>query len=154
MRKLLFSAILISVSVLTSCGTSDDPNLNTESTDHSMATVDHHSFSNPSDARTTHLHLELAVDFDSRTLSGVARHHIDVQSGNTFILDSKFLHIDSITTGSGKEIPVDFELGSMDELLGTAIQIPVDASTKQVNVYYKTTDKSEALDWLSPNLTE
>lgn len=153
MNKSLFLAILSGVVLLSSCASSTDSNLTTEPTDNKGVIVDHHSFSNPSEARTKHLHLELNVDFDSRMLGGVARHRIEVHSGNTFILDSKFLQIDSVTIGSGKEVAVDFELGSMDELLGRAIQVPVDASTKQVNVYYKTTDKSEALDWLSPNLT-
>lgn len=125
-----------------------DQTRNTDSTE-----IDHHSFSEPTKARTTHLHLDLRIDFDTRTIGGVARHTIDVTSGETIVFDTKFLVIDSVTLGNGREQLVSFELGSLDELLGSSLTVPVTKATTQVNIYYKTTSQSEALDWLSPNLT-
>jgi leukotriene-A4 hydrolase len=40
-----------------------------------------------------------------------------------------------------------------DELLGTALKIKINDKTEKVTVFYKTTEKTEALDWLMPSQT-
>ena len=51
------------------------------------------------------------------------------------------------------ENKLDFTYLETDELLGTPLSIQLNDSSKSVKVYYKTTSKSEALDWLSSHQT-
>ena len=46
-----------------------------------------HSYANIEAAHTTHLHLDLAVDFEQKKLSGVARHQIENNKSSEIIFD-------------------------------------------------------------------
>jgi aminopeptidase N len=41
-----------------------------------------------------------------------------------------------------------------DSILGQPLLISIKPGTKYINIYYETTEKTEAIDWLAPNLTE
>lgn len=114
--------------------------------------VDKHSYANVADARTTHVHLDLAVDFDQRKISGSARHSIENISGtDVMIFDSHSLDIEKVTLDNGNE--VQFELGEHDELLGSSLVVSVLPETKEVTIYFSTSPDSKALQWLSPQQT-
>lgn len=115
---------------------------------------DTHSRSNFEDVKTTHIHLDLNVDFNQKLISGVARHEINnIAKVDEIIFDSKKLRIDKITLGKEQETETTFELTDNDELLGEALKVKIEPSTKFVNIYYSTTGNTEALGWMAPEKT-
>lgn len=114
---------------------------------------DSHSYANIEQIRTKHLHLDIDVDFDSKMISGVARHEMVDHEATTAIFDIKALDIQRVTLGKGNEIGTDFEIGDSDEILGRPLKVKIKPNTKYINIYYSTTDKTQALDWLDPALT-
>lgn len=112
---------------------------------------DEHSFANIDKVRITHLDLDIEVNFDKRQISGVANYDVENLGGDTMILDSKYLNIEKIVINDKDE--AKFVLGQEDELLGMPVVVPVPRDIKKMSVYYSTTDKSEALQWLSPEQT-
>ncbi len=114
---------------------------------------DSHSYSNTEEIRTKHLHLDLDVNFENQTIYGVARHEMVNKGTNTAIFDVKNLVIQKVTLGKEEEIETNYLLGEYDSLLGQPLSVTVDSSTTFVNIYYQTTDKCEALDWLAPSMT-
>jgi leukotriene-A4 hydrolase len=117
---------------------------------------DDHSYANLEQINTTHLHLDLEVDFSSQTIYGVARHRMHNRGADTAIFDIKGLLIQKVTLGAKKhEKETDFIIGPMDKdsLFGQALLVKVDSSTQLINIYYQTTQASAALDWLDTTLT-
>ncbi len=131
---------------------------NTNTTTELLAdsTYDDHSYSNLKKIRTTHLDLELDVNFNNKTIYGVARHTMENKGCDTAIFDIKGLQIQKITIGSkGHERETDFVIGNMDKdsILGQPLLVTVHHDTKFINIYYQTTEQSDALDWLEPEQT-
>ncbi len=119
------------------------------------SSLDNHSYANTNQIRTKHLHLDLDVDFEKKTVYGVARHEMENFGADTAIFDIKALDIQKITLGKGAEKETDFMIGRWDKdsILGQPLLVKITKETKYINIYYKTTEKTEALDWLSPELT-
>jgi leukotriene-A4 hydrolase len=120
------------------------------------STADAHSYSNVHEIHTKHLHLDLDVNFDNKTIYGVARHEMVNNGADTAIFDIKGLEIQKVTIGKeNSEKETDFMIGQWDKdsILGQPLLVTVKPDSKFVNIYYKTTDRSEALDWLAPELT-
>ena len=117
---------------------------------------DDHSYSNLKEIHTTHLDLELDVSFQNKTIYGVARHTMINNGTDTAIFDIKGLSIQKITLGAkDHERETDFVIGNMDidSILGQPLLVSVDKKTTKVNIYYQTSENSEALGWLDSNLT-
>lgn len=115
---------------------------------------DAHSYSNLDEINTKHLHLDLEVDFDNKTIYGIARHQLVNKGTDTAIFDIKGIEINRVTIGpKGREKNTDYVIGKEDHILGAPLSVKVDSKTTFVNIYYKTTTKSSALDWLDPILT-
>ena len=114
-----------------------------------------HSYANIEAAHTTHLHLDLAVDFEQNKLSGVARHQIENNKSSEIIFDINGLKINKVTISiESEELNTSHEIkGAIHPILGQALHIKIEPNTKYVNIYYETTEKSEALDWLDSALT-
>jgi aminopeptidase N len=119
--------------------------------------LDDHSYSNLNDIKTRHLHLELDVNFKNKKIFGVARHRmLNLNKADTAIFDIKGLEIQKVTTGEkNAENEADFVIGKYDKdsILGQPLLVKIDPKDSIVNIYYKTTENSEALDWLDPKLT-
>lgn len=115
--------------------------------------ADPHSYAEPNKAVVTHLNWEASVDFESKVIEGVA--HLSIETnGDTdeLVLDNKGLQIMKVTLGAEENL-TQFELGPIDQYLGSPIKIKIDGNTKLVNIYYKTDPQAEALQWLSPEQT-
>lgn len=115
-----------------------------------------HSYSNLDSINTTHLDLELDVDFNNQTIYGIARHTMNNKGTRSAIFDIKGLQIKKVTLGSiGNERETDFMIGKMDadSILGQPLIVSISKKTHQVNIYYQTTKASEALDWLDTAMT-
>jgi aminopeptidase N len=118
--------------------------------------ADAHSYANLSEISTKHLHLELDVNFDNQTIYGIARHEMKNNGADTAIFDINGLMIQKVTIGEkGSEEEADMFIDKMDKdsILGQALMVPIKEDTKFVNIYYQTTERSDALDWLDTNLT-
>lgn len=114
---------------------------------------DFHSYANTAVINTKHLHLDLDVDFETKTIYGVARHEMINRGADTAIFDIKGLIIQKVTLGKTNEIETNYIIGQNDEVLGQPLAVQVDSTTKYVNIYYQTTEQCEALDWLEPEMT-
>ncbi len=117
---------------------------------------DDHSYSNLKEIRTTHLDLDLDINFSNKTIYGVARHTMKNNGTDTAIFDIKGLKIQKITLGEkNHERETDFVIGNMDKdsVIGQPLLVSIDHKTTKINIYYQTTESSEALGWLDSNLT-
>jgi len=148
--KLIFKLSLLALLIF-SCSNSES-----ETKLQKRIPVKNHSFSNIEEINTTHLHLDLSVDFINKKLNGVARHKMSNHGSNKAIFDIKGLKIHKVTTGhSENEKARDYKIGpgSKNPILGQPLIVNIDKNTSFVNIYYETTEESEALDWLDSALT-
>ncbi len=114
-----------------------------------------HSYSNISEIYTKHLHLDMEVDFDNNSIYGVARHTMINKGSDTAVFDIKGLEIQKVTLGEkDHEVNTNFVIGIEDTILGAPLSVKIDKKSTLINIYYKTTDRSEALDWLKPEMTK
>ena len=114
---------------------------------------DDHSFAQPNKAVAKHLDLDIKVDFDTQTLSGKASWTIENNAkGNEIIFDENTLNITKVTLGDDEK-ETQFKLGDSVEFHGRPIHITIQPTTTKVNIYYNTTKKSVALQWLTPAQT-
>lgn len=114
--------------------------------------LDEHTLSNYYDAKTTHLHLDIAVSFEEKKISGTVIHTIENVSGvDNIVFDTKGLNILGVTIDGGQG--TTHEMGEYDELLGTPLTVAITPESKSVEITYETTEKTEALDWLMPAQT-
>ena len=101
---------------------------------------DEHSYSNIDRVHTTHLHLDLDVDFDKKLIYGVARHTINNKGFDTIIFDTKYLESEKVTVGNiDSEKEVKFILGPWDKdsILGQPLYVITDPAYKKINIYYQ-----------------
>jgi len=117
------------------------------------ALVNNHSYSNIDEVNTTDLHLDFDINFDEKKIKGVARHKMNNTGVKEAIFDVQGLDIQKVTIGEGDEEETTFTIGKEDKLLGAPLTVDIKENTEMVNIYYETTDKSQALDWLDPSLT-
>lgn len=114
-----------------------------------------HSYSNINEVYTKHLHLDMEVDFDNNSIYGVARHTMINKGSDTAVFDIKGLEIQKVTLGEKEhEVNTNFVIGIEDTILGAPLSVKIDKKSTLINIYYKTTDRSEALDWLKPEMTK
>ncbi|WP_298903544.1 M1 family metallopeptidase [uncultured Psychroserpens sp.] len=140
-QTLLYALIVLTMSCETDKKTEDTASKYVEES---------HSYAKPNESVIKHLDLNIDVNFTTKTIDGTATYTIDTNNASEIILDSKFLEIESVEA-DGKA--TNFNLGDFDEQLGQALHISIENDTKQISVHYKTTDKTEALQWLNPQQT-
>ncbi|MBX3594487.1 M1 family metallopeptidase [Sphingomonas sp.] len=105
----------------------------------------------PAEARVTHVDLDLSVDFDSRTIGGVATLDILTAKGaDEIVLDTLDLDIASVTDDRGTALPYSF--GAADDQLGRAMTIRLEGA-KRVRIAYRSKPGARALQWLTPEQT-
>ena len=114
--------------------------------------IDTHTLSNYQDLPIKNTHLDLSVNFQEKKIKGSVTHQFDKNRKVDLLkLDTKYLKIDSIQDGNGNSL--EYSIGEFDELLGSSITVILNSESSEVVIFYETTDKSEALDWLLPNQT-
>ncbi len=117
---------------------------------------DYHSLSNPHQVLTTHLNLDLAVDFKKRELAGHVIFDITRKDSEAkeLVLDTRDLTI--IATSAridGKWQKTGFKLGKVDPAMGQALRIALPKSADQIKVQYRTSPQASGLQWLTPAQT-
>ncbi|OJJ17548.1 aminopeptidase [marine bacterium AO1-C] len=151
---------------LASCG-GNKANQDTEKNDSTQATdssqtsknmntttsKDVHTFAQADQAVMTDLALDIKVDFDTKQIKGKATITIDnLGKTNKLYLDTKELGIEKVTLGDDEK-ETKFALGETKAHMGVPLEIDITPDTKKVNVYYQTSPKAEALQWLNPQQT-
>ena len=123
-----------------------------EKIDKDILIMDSHTLSNYHKLPISHTHLNLKVDFDNKILFGSVVHKLPKKREvNSLILDTKYLKIDSVMDQDENQLV--FSFGEHDELFGQPLIIDLKENTNSVQIFYETTTKSEALDWLAPTQT-
>jgi leukotriene-A4 hydrolase len=111
----------------------------------SRSADDDHSYSNLDEIHTTHLDLELEVNFENKTIYGVARHKMKNNGTDTAIFDTKGLMIQKVTLGTkNNEKETDFVIINITNnlTLGQPLLVSTKNNTEQINIYYQTTEYS------------
>ncbi|MEN7538504.1 M1 family metallopeptidase [Aurantiacibacter flavus] len=121
---------------------------------------DDFTWARPTEARVTHVSLDLALDFEAEQVGGTATLDIDAaDDAREIVLDSNGLEVSAVTDGEGEQLI--FELGenpdgsekgepftiSFAQDNGTVI------SPEQIVITYKSAPGAEALQWLDPEQT-
>ncbi|EZH72327.1 aminopeptidase [Aquimarina atlantica] len=109
-----------------------------------------HSFAQPNKAAIKHLDLDIDVDFEKEIINGSATYQIENNNASEIVLDVKFLEIENVQADG---VDTKFVLGSFDEYMGQPLKIDIQNTTKTITIQYKTTNKTEALQWLNPQQT-
>jgi leukotriene-A4 hydrolase len=116
-------------------------------------TQDRHSYAEPALVRTTHLELELDLDFTAKVVEGSATHTLAWSgSDDRLVLDTRELTVLAVeaSTADGWE-PLEFSLADPDPELGSALTIHT-AQHDQVRVTYRTAPTATGLQWLEPSM--
>jgi len=127
-------------------------NMNT-TTNQTSASKDVHTFAQADQAIMTDLALDIKVDFDRKQIIGKATITINnLGKTDKLYLDTKELAIEKVTLGDDEK-EAKFTLGATTEHMGVPLTIDITPNTKKVHVYYQTSPKAEALQWLNPQQT-
>lgn len=130
---------------------------------------DYHSYANVDQFRTTHLDLDLRVDFTFKTISGsvtLALKRLDPRA-TQLVLDTKDLMILDVTQKAGDVLGATaknqtiwvsrpFHMERPDPILGSALVIdlpPSKRGTESIKIDYETLESSAALQWLTDKQT-
>jgi leukotriene-A4 hydrolase len=131
--------------------------------------VDYHSYANVDQFRVTHLELDLRVDLELKSISGVV--DLDIKRldprATQLVLDTKDLMINDVSqkatdvlgaTAKNQTIWVSrpFHLEKPDPILGSALVIELPPSRKTVEsirIDYETQPTAAALQWLTKKQT-
>jgi len=122
---------------------------------------DEHSYAQPAQVAIDHLVLDIALDFDTRTIAGTATYTLNWKDANShaLALDTRDLAITEVTaetgTGTGTDWqPLPFTLDTPDPILGARLLIEAPQHPAQIRVTYRTSPEASGLQWLTPEMTE
>ena len=114
------------------------------------------SYANYDEVRVSDLALDIAVNFDSRTIDGSAVLTVSrvTPDAGRLVLDTNDLEIAAIEAETGDSwTATTFSLGSDDPNLGARLEIALPADAKKVRIAYRTSPGAEGLQWLEPAQT-
>lgn len=114
---------------------------------------DTHSNARPAEVRSTHLALELTLDFDAKVATGHVTHTLQRDDLTApFVVDTDDLQIHGVHDVRGQ--PLAYRLADRgDDWLGRALTIELLDDTERVRIDYATTPTAEAMQWLAPEQT-
>lgn len=114
---------------------------------------DWHTDSNYQSVVSTHIHLELEVDFKSKQLKGSILHDLNRLDPlvKTLELDTRDLKIHKAEALVGKKwISTNFELATRDDVKGSKLTIQLPQSANKIRVFYNSLPQASGLQWLEP----
>lgn len=158
---LALSALALSASLLmTACNSETSPPTAPAQAAKPTAAqaMDEHSYAEPARVAIADLALDLAIDFDRKSLGGTATYKLDWKdkSANQLLLDTRDLTIEKVEGGDGKGgwTALTWQLGIADPVLGTKLTIDTPTRNALVRVTYRTAPTASGLQWLEPSMTE
>ncbi|XP_020686423.2 leucine aminopeptidase isoform X2 [Dendrobium catenatum] len=117
-----------------------------------MSPVDPHSFTDSSEPFSTHIALNLFLDFSSSTIIGSALISLPTSYSGNLTLDSRAISISAVIDPDSLS-PLPFAISSSaDPIKGSPITIAL-SSHSSVLIVFSTSPSSSALQWLSPAQT-
>jgi leukotriene-A4 hydrolase len=106
---------------------------------------------------TTHLALDLAADFDSKTLAGTAELRFDRRDlrATEIVLDTRDLQIRraEAASGSGAWADAAYRLDPATAAFGSALRVALPPDADRVRITYATSPSARGLQWLMPAQT-
>ena len=119
--------------------------------------IDQNSYANLDDVITTHLNLDLDVDFDDKQLEGFVEHTLKWNNSKSrkLVLDTRDLDIDKVMykDQSGKWREAEFNLAKRDDVKGSKLTITFKNQADIVRIYYNSRPEASGLQWLTPEQT-
>jgi aminopeptidase N len=151
---LFFSALLISCnSGSQSTSSSEGENSSMQSSTESSTTKrsyvkDVHSQAVPEQIAVDHISLDIALDFETKQISGTAAHRLVHNSpADEVSFDVRSMKINQVTLDDGKKTEFRVEKGNE---FGGVLFAKVSPETKTVTINYTTEPSSQAVQWLEP----
>jgi len=118
---------------------------------------DEHSYAEPEKVVTEDLALDIALDFDAKTIAGTATYTLQWKdpSATQLVLDTRDLTISKVEGEAGGQWqPLQYALAQADATLGSKLTIETPARNAKVRVTYVTSPDASGLQWLTPEMTE
>jgi leukotriene-A4 hydrolase len=113
---------------------------------------DAHSFARPTEARVTHVALDLTADFAAHRLAGTATLSVQTSpAAREIVLDTRDLTIEAVTDLRGRSL--EHHLSPPDPILGRALHVALPDEPRRIVIRYSTTPEAPALQWLTPAQT-
>lgn len=122
-----------------------------------VADHDEHSYAEPQKVAIADLALDIAVDFDARTIGGTATYALDWKdkAATQLVLDTRDLTISKVEgEANGAWAPLQYALATKDPVLGSKLTIETPARNAKVRVTYTSSPEASGLQWLTPEMTE
>lgn len=121
--------------------------------------IDRSSFSNPSSAISTNIHLEWTVDFEKKLIRGTCLHSITVikEGAETVNFDSSKLNIIGVSINDKS---AEYEISPIDLQLGSKISVSIPIHLRNggtvftVLFKYSTSTEASAIQFLDPAATK
>ncbi|WP_105253470.1 M1 family metallopeptidase [Pseudoalteromonas sp. T1lg75] len=124
---------------------------------HSLAASDEHTYANLDDVVSTHLYLDLDVDFADKQLEGFVEHSLNWKNdaARTLVLDTRDLEVDRVLyqDAQGKWHKAKFDLAARDDVKGSKLTIRFKQQAPKVRIYYNSLPQASGLQWLTPEQT-
>ncbi|SNY45631.1 Leukotriene A4 hydrolase, C-terminal [Arsukibacterium tuosuense] len=121
------------------------------------AVGDSYTYANYHQVTVSHLHLDLAMDFEQKTLSGFADLQLNwlVNDKTEVYLDTRDLTIERVygkqRDGSWQKVP--FKLAARDPVLGSKLTVSPAFQPQMLRIHYRSAPQASGLQWLSPEQT-
>jgi leukotriene-A4 hydrolase len=161
MRATILALPLFATLMMTACKSEDAAPTAPEAAPAAAAApqrVDEHSYAEPQKVAISDLALDLALDFDSKTLAGTATLSLDWKdkAATELRLDTRDLTIEKAEGDDGKGgwVPLKFRLAGIDPVLGAKLTIETPGRNAKVRVTYRTSPTASGLQWMAPSMTE
>jgi aminopeptidase N len=114
--------------------------------------MDRHSHSRPDQVAVRHIELDLRLDFERREVLGVARLEVERKDRRApLVLDAQGLVVEAVSGIDGA--PRRFRLEPERDGLGAPLVVDLEPQDDAVRVAWRTTERSDALQWLEPAQT-
>ncbi|KAJ1725387.1 Leucyl aminopeptidase yscIV [Coemansia erecta] len=127
-----------------------------------MFEIDPNSLSNLDKVTTTHVHLDVTVDFGAKILRGTAALEMQaIEPTKEVVLDSAHLVIKSanVIDSAGKATVLSVDTSTVHDVYGTAVRLELPEAVAggdkfRIVIEYETTSKGGAIQFLTPEQTQ